>query len=121
MILIVDSGSTKCDWIAVDNNGKQLHEKIRTKGMNPAILSEKKLRKTIKKSKDLKHNREKVDSIYFYGAGCGTEKPRLMLKVVLQEFFPNADVTVNEDTMAAVYATIDTKDQAAVVCNCIFR
>jgi len=116
MILIVDSGSTKCDWIAVDNNGDQLLEKIRTKGMNPAILPEKKLRKTIKKNKSLKNNREKVTNIFFYGAGCGTEKPRLMLKVVLQEFFPNADVNVNEDTMAAVYATIDAKDQAAVVC-----
>ncbi|WP_452222001.1 N-acetylglucosamine kinase [Lacinutrix salivirga] len=116
MILIVDSGSTKCDWIAVDKNGNQLLEKMRTKGLNPAILSEKKLRKTIKKNKTLKSNREKVTNVYFYGAGCGTENPRLMLKVVLQEFFPNADVTVNEDTMAAVYSTINAKDEAAVVC-----
>ncbi|WP_299886632.1 BadF/BadG/BcrA/BcrD ATPase family protein [uncultured Lacinutrix sp.] len=116
MILIVDSGSTKCDWIAVDNNGKQVLEKIRTKGLNPAILSEKKLKKTIKKSKELKENRENVTNVFFYGAGCGTEKPRLMLKVVLQEFFSKANVTVNEDTMAAVYSTISTKDEAAVVC-----
>lgn len=116
MILIVDSGSTKCDWIAVDNSGKQLLEKIRTKGMNPAILSEKKLKKTIKKSKELKENRDKVTNIFFYGAGCGTEKPRIMLKIVLQEFFPNAEITVNEDTMAAVYSTISSKDEAAVVC-----
>ena len=81
MILIVDSGSTKCDWIAVDKNGNQLLEKIRTKGLNPAILSEKKLKKTIKKSKELKENREKVTHIFFYGAGCGTENPRLALKV----------------------------------------
>ncbi|WAC02806.1 N-acetylglucosamine kinase [Lacinutrix neustonica] len=116
MILIVDSGSTKCDWIAVDNQGKQLREKIRTKGLNPAILSEKKLRKTIKKSKDLVDIKEKVEHVFFYGAGCGTENPRLMLKVVLQEFFINADIAVKEDTMAAVYATIDSRDQAAVVC-----
>ena len=116
MILIVDSGSTKCDWIAVDENGNRLLEKIRTKGMNPAILSEKKLKKTIKKSKQLKANRENVTHIYFYGAGCGTENPKLALKVVLQQFFTNAIVEVNEDTMAAVYATINTPDEAAVVC-----
>jgi len=34
MILIVDSGSTKSDWIAVDSNGNKLLEKIRTKGLN---------------------------------------------------------------------------------------
>ncbi|RLJ68953.1 N-acetylglucosamine kinase-like BadF-type ATPase [Lacinutrix venerupis] len=116
MILIVDSGSTKCDWIAVDENGNQLLEKIRTKGLNPAILSEKKLRKTIKKSKELKNNKDKVTNIYFYGAGCGTENPKLALKVVLQQFFTNANVEVNEDTLAAVFATINTPDEAAVVC-----
>ena len=47
MILIVDSGSTKADWISVDNNGKQLLEKIRTLGLNPAILKEKKIYKII--------------------------------------------------------------------------
>lgn len=126
MILIVDSGSTKCDWIAIDKEGNQLLEKIRTKGLNPAILSEKKLRKTINKSKALKANREIVTHVYFYGAGCGTENPRLALKIVLQQFFVNANVEVNEDTMAAVYATINTQNEAAVVCilgtgsNCSF-
>ena len=48
MIFIVDSGSTKCDWLAIDKKGKQLLEKQRTKGMNPAILSEKKLIKILK-------------------------------------------------------------------------
>lgn len=116
MILIVDSGSTKSDWIAADNNGNLLLEKIRTKGLNPAIISKKKLKKTIKKSKALKSNRDKVNYIYFYGAGCGTENPRLALKTVLQEFFPNAKILVAEDTMAAVYATINTPTELAVVC-----
>ncbi|MEL0642808.1 N-acetylglucosamine kinase [Olleya sp. Ti.3.14] len=116
MILVVDSGSTKCDWIAVDKNGNQLLEKIRTKGLNPAILSEKKIKKILKKSPALKDNQEVVTHVFFYGAGCGTEKPRLMLKVILQEFFPNADVLVDEDTMAAVYATINNPSEAAVVC-----
>ncbi|TVZ46417.1 N-acetylglucosamine kinase [Olleya sp. Hel_I_94] len=116
MILVVDSGSTKCDWIAVDKNGNQLLEKIRTKGLNPAILSEKKIKKILKNSPALKDNQEIVTHVFFYGAGCGTEKPRLMLKVILQEFFPNADVLVDEDTMAAVYATINNPTEAAVVC-----
>jgi len=116
MILIVDSGSTKCDWIAVDENGNQVLEKIRTKGLNPAILTEKKLKKTIKKSKVLKENKKEVTHVFFYGAGCGTEKPRRVLKLVLQTFFTNAQVSVNEDTMAAVYATINNNVEAAVVC-----
>ncbi|QRM90099.1 N-acetylglucosamine kinase [Lacinutrix sp. WUR7] len=116
MILIVDSGSTKCDWIAVDDNGKQCFEKVRTKGLNPAILSEKKLKKTIKSSDVLMQHKKDVTNIYFYGAGCGTEKPKMLLKGILESVFKNAVVDVQEDTMAAVRATLNHKDEAAVVC-----
>ena len=126
MIYIVDSGSTKCDWIAVDENGKQCFEKVRTKGLNPAILTEKKLKKTIKKSQVLIDHKKYVTHIFFYGAGCGTEKPRNLLKDVLEGIFTDAIVEVQEDTMAAVRACISSPNEAAVVCilgtgsNCSF-
>ena len=116
MVLIVDSGSTKCDWIAVDNNGKQLFDKIRTPGLNPAILKENEIKKILKASKELSKINAEVTHIFFYGAGCGTEKPRIMLTHVLQLFFINAEVEVQEDTMAAVRATLSHDDEAAVVC-----
>ena len=116
MILITDGGSTKCDWIVVDNNGDQLQEKIRTKGLNPAILKDKKLKKIIRKSDELMTFNHKVTHVFFYGAGCGTENPRLMLKDVLESIFINAEVDVQEDTMAAVRATLNKNDEAAVVC-----
>ncbi|SFZ91827.1 BadF-type ATPase [Flaviramulus basaltis] len=116
MVLIVDSGSTKSDWIAVDNNGNKLLEKIRTKGLNPAILSEKKLKKIIKSSEDLKSNKEKVTHVFFYGAGCGTDNAKNLLKGVLESIFVNAQIEVNEDTLAAVYSTINEPTEAAVVC-----
>lgn len=52
MILIIDSGSTKSDWLAVDNNGNRLMDKIRTKGLNPAILSEKNFTKSLVRVKN---------------------------------------------------------------------
>ncbi|WP_405292725.1 N-acetylglucosamine kinase [Algibacter sp. Ld11] len=116
MILIVDSGSTKSDWLAVDKDGNKLMDKIRTKGLNPAILSEKKLIKLIKKSKELKSNADKVTHVFFYGAGCGTDNATELLDTVLKEIFPNAHIEVNEDTLAAVYATINDPKEAAVVC-----
>ena len=116
MILITDGGSTKCDWIAIDKNGKQAVDKIRTKGLNPAIVSEKKLNKTISKSKELMAIADDVTYIYFYGAGCGTDKPTLLLKSILEYYFKNAIVEVKEDTYAAVRACINSNDEAAVVC-----
>lgn len=116
MILIVDSGSTKSDWIAVDTNGNKLLEKIRTKGLNPAILPEKKLAKIIKKSDELITNSKQVTHVFFYGAGCGTENARELLETVLKGIFINAHIEVNEDTLAAVYSTINHPKEAAVVC-----
>jgi N-acetylglucosamine kinase-like BadF-type ATPase len=39
MILVVDSGSTKTDWIAIDDNGDKLFE-TQTLGLNPQVLTE---------------------------------------------------------------------------------
>jgi hypothetical protein len=40
MIFVIDSGSTKCDWIAIDSStGEPIFDKQRTRGLNPAIIS----------------------------------------------------------------------------------
>jgi len=116
MILIVDSGSTKSDWIAIDNNGKQLLEKLRTKGLNPEILKQDKLKKIIKKHPDLKAHKKEVTHVFFYGAGCGTDRGKELVRAALTEVFVNAEISVEEDTMAAVYGTINHDTEAAVVC-----
>jgi N-acetylglucosamine kinase-like BadF-type ATPase len=60
--------------------------------------------------------KDKVTHVFFYGAGCGTAKPRLMLAEILEAIFNKAIVEVQEDTMAAVRATINHSTEAAVVC-----
>lgn len=116
MILIVDSGSTKSDWISVDIQLKKQVEKISTKGLNPAILSEDDLYKIIQGSTELMALKSQVSHVFFYSAGCGTEKPRRLLKQVLETIFNHAIVEVKEDTMAAVRATINHENEASVVC-----
>ncbi len=113
MILITDSGSTKCDWIALDNNGEEVF-KTRTKGLNPAILQPEELLIRISENEELKAHRGRVEKVYFYGAGCGTEKPRLALENQLKDFFKIDAVIVKEDTAAAVYATVG--DKPGIVC-----
>lgn len=116
MILIVDSGSTKSDWIAIDEQGNRMLEKIRTKGLNPEILSEEKLKKTINKNPDLRAHKKTVTHVFFYGAGCGTDRGKEMVFNALSEVFATAIIKVEEDTLAAVYGTINHDDEAAVVC-----
>ncbi|GAA4278446.1 BadF/BadG/BcrA/BcrD ATPase family protein [Aquimarina mytili] len=104
MILIADGGSTKCDWILLDESGEIVF-KTRTEGLNPAVFEISLLEKRVKKNEELTAYRDKIDIVHFYGAGCGTKKPAAMLKEVFEDFFTNAsEVVVKEDMVAAVYA-----------------
>ncbi|GIS00847.1 MAG: hypothetical protein CM15mP102_16670 [Flavobacteriales bacterium] len=64
MILIVDSGSTKTDWIALDNNGNELFS-TQTLGLNPQMLSNEILNERIKNNFDIYKNRKVVEKLFF--------------------------------------------------------
>ena len=104
MIVIVDSGSTKSDWVVLDATTKEKISESNTKGLNPAVFSESDLYKTITANKVVMGSADAIDHIYFYGAGCGTEKARKIICDLLEEIFPNANVVVREDIYAAAFA-----------------
>ncbi len=103
MILIADGGSTKADWILLDKSGNEVL-KTRTEGLNPAVFDPELLKKRIRDNQDLKNYKDKITNVYFYGAGCGTDKPTLLLKSIFESFFINAVIDIKEDTYAAAYA-----------------
>ncbi len=103
MILITDGGSTKCDWILLDQKGDVVL-KTRTKGLNPAVVPEENIRERILANQDLLPFVTKITVVDFFGAGCGTKTPIRLLTRILSEIFPLATVSVNEDMVAAVYA-----------------
>jgi N-acetylglucosamine kinase-like BadF-type ATPase len=113
MILVVDSGSTKTDWIAVDASGETLFA-TQTLGLNPQVLSSAILKERIINNFDLYQNRKEVTHLYFYGAGCGVDSPQQRIKKVFDEIFINSKITIKEDTYAAVYATVLPKEEAIV-------
>lgn len=113
MKLLVDSGSTKADWISIDDNGKVLFT-TQSLGLNPEVLGKDEVVSRLDDKFDISHNKKSVTHLYFYGAGCGTERMRTFLSSIFQEYFPNAIISVHEDTYAAVYATTPRGEQAIV-------
>ena len=113
MRLLVDSGSTKADWIAIDEDGKILFT-TRTLGLNPEILNEDEIIERLNDKFDILQNKDKATHLFFYGAGCGTDRMKIMLSQVFQNYFSNAIVDVQEDTYAAVFATTPKGEQAIV-------
>ena len=114
MILVVDSGSTKTDWISVNQNGDELFS-TQTLGLNPQVLSSAILKERIINNFDLYQNRNKVTHLYFYGAGCGVESPQLRIRKVFKEIFTKSKITIKEDTYAAVYAA-SKPGEKCIVC-----
>ena len=68
MKLIVDSGSTKADWIAIDDSGKVLFT-TQTLGLNPEILDETEVVERLNDRFDILQNKNEATHLFFYGAG----------------------------------------------------
>lgn len=113
MKLVVDSGSTKADWIALDDNGN-IQFTVSTLGLNPEVLTKEEVISRINDRFDIVQNKAIVKELYFYGAGCGTDRMKNHLADILKEFFENAHVEVKEDTYAAVFATTPRGEKAIV-------
>jgi len=113
MILIVDSGATKADWIALDEGGNQLFL-TQTLGLSPEVLTKAVIEDRLANNFELSKNKEKVTRLHFYGAGCGTDRMKRFLKDIFSDFFPNAKAYVKEDTYAAIFATTKIGNQSIV-------
>ena len=113
MIVIVDSGATKADWIALDDQGEHLFS-TQTLGLSPEVLTKEVIIDRLANNFDISKNKEVVTQLYFYGAGCGTERMQKFLTEIFKEFFPNARAQVKEDTYAAIYATTKIGHQGIV-------
>lgn len=112
MILIADSGSTKTSWIAINKDGSEVFN-VTTKGLNPAVLTIDILKNRIYNCTELYTFKDEIDTIYFYGAGCGTETPKKKLYTIMHALFEHANLNIYEDAAAAVYAF---NKEPAIVC-----
>lgn len=113
MKIVVDSGSTKADWIVIKSD--HTTELTTTLGLNPEVLDHQDLVARIEQSGVLKQLKNQVTEVYFYGSGCGSLRTISYIQKALAEVFPNLQKTeVKEDTYAAVFAT--TQGHPAIVC-----
>ncbi|MBT8290940.1 MAG: N-acetylglucosamine kinase, partial [Muriicola sp.] len=104
MILIVDSGATKADWIALDEKGEEVFM-TQTLGLSPEVLTREVIEDRLANNFEISKSKSKVKRLYFYGAGCGTDRMKKFLRNIFKSFFTNAKIEVKEDTYAAIYST----------------
>ena len=103
MILIADSGSTKCAW-AVCNTEGEILSIDGTLGFNPKYSSFESITSELNSSK-LNSIKSDIQKVYFYGAGCSSEIKNIIIKEPLQSFFSNAKIIIKHDLEAALKST----------------
>ena len=99
MVLIADSGSTKCTWIASDGARTT---NVRTRGINAVQHSAEQIREALAELPPC----DGVTSVRFYGAGCGETFPEASEKLrrELEAHFGTTDITVESDLLGAARA-----------------
>ncbi len=113
MIAIVDGGSTKCDWVILDDLGTFLF-KTNTIGFNPNIIEVGQIPDELESNTELAEVRFKIQHVFFYGSGCGTQENKEKVEKALKRFYTNAQFVVKEDLMAAAYSAYN--GTPAIVC-----
>jgi len=98
MILIADSGTTKTEWRIIDQNGKITQTK--SEGVNPYYMSASQISEIFEEGLS-DHLNSPFEAIYFYGAGCSSDKNKRIISACLQILFPNARIEVDHDLLAA--------------------
>ena len=107
MRLIIDAGSTKMEWILMEGNEVKI--RFTTEGFNPNYSVLQDLENLLSSVVETCHGaslHNEIHSVHYYGTGCGNNQNCQMIRGVFQNHFPNADIHVTHDLMAACHAVL---------------
>jgi glucosamine kinase len=107
MIIIADSGSTKCDWQVIEGKNKTLY--THTKGINPFFHDELTIESFIKENKELYDLAGQVDQVFIYCAGGSNKELNKRVECGLKRVFINAEAVVEHDLLGAALSTFNGK------------
>ena len=121
--LIVDSGSTKTDWIIIAGDGSI--KTFKTEGINPVVGSINIINKTITENFMPQIEGIEIDRLFFYGAGC-TKNKKHLIEECLAKIFPKTEIEVASDVLAAARALCGHKEGIACILgtgsnSCLFN
>jgi N-acetylglucosamine kinase-like BadF-type ATPase len=112
MLVIADSGSTKCDWriVAEDKN----YIDCATMGINPYFHNADVIEAELRNNEQLMRIADQVKALFFYGAGCSSTELKRTAEQGLSRIFTNAEIYVDHDLVAAAFSVYE--DDPCIAC-----
>jgi N-acetylglucosamine kinase-like BadF-type ATPase len=111
MLCVIEGGSTKADWIIAANEDVRL----KTIGFNPYFHTTEFVFETLNKSKELIPFKDMPLEIKYFGAGCSSAERKEIIASGFRKYFINAEVYVDHDLLASVYATCGDSEGIACI------
>tara|TARA_Y100001978_G_C23687713_1_gene432923 strand:- start:364 stop:1254 length:891 start_codon:yes stop_codon:yes gene_type:complete len=105
MKLIIESGSTKSDWVLVEKGIET--NRYKTMGYNPFFHNETIIFNSINQNREIKRISKDVKEVFFYGAGCSSKELNSVVEKALRKVFCNAIISVDHDLVACAFATYE--------------
>jgi N-acetylglucosamine kinase-like BadF-type ATPase len=112
MVIIIESGSTKADWLIIQGEKRYYHNTI---GFNPFFHSTEIVAETLKNDQTLQDVFDLEGEIHFYGAGCSSKELNQTIENGFKTVFKNATVSVDHDLLAAGLALYRGKNVIACI------
>lgn len=116
-MLIADAGSTKVEWVIVNVDGS-VEARVTTHGLNALMAAPEEVTQLFAKAKTLLNN-QRVDKIFYYGAGCAT--PAICRKIkdaLISTWMSNEDSSSDPDAEARVEVESDLLGAARALLGC---
>lgn len=113
LTLIADAGSTKVDWALVSVAGEVLG-RCHTEGINALLAEECEVQENLKMVKGTLPA-EHISEIYYYGAGCASERVCVRMSELLAAAWPEATVHVESDLLGAARALFGADSGVACI------
>ena len=104
MILIADGGSTKSNWCQLNDDHNRVY--FNTEGYNPDFMTTAAIAASLGQSLPDTLPREQVKEVHYYGAGVSSQAKADVVGRAMQQLFPQAQVSVTEDLLAAARALL---------------
>ena len=102
MILLADSGSTKTEWVVLEDF--KISKRCFSMGINPYFNDTKGVIDIFENEVLAMMGKEVPTEIYFYGSGCSTPTKKATIENALRYFYPDSKIEIEHDLIASARA-----------------
>lgn len=110
--LIIDSGSTKTQWVIIRN--LKVINSIETQGFNPYYFNSDVLKSILLNEVIPTLDNIPFTDIFYYGTGCSTKQNKNIVHNALQEVFHTSNINIEHDLFGAAISLL--KDKEGIAC-----